>query len=132
MSIRKILAVTASVAAMYALSAPAQTNNPTNFQRLSFTATVRGVNAVRNRVDARRISERDIIRDFVGPFTEREVRGYVLVYNTATERLQVIELTNSTVGANVVDFGGGVSISDERTRERLTFVFLPNGTNSPF
>jgi hypothetical protein len=95
-----------------------------------FGATCTSLHPAGSRLVVTTINERNIIAQAVGlPIRHRGLlRDFRLVYNTASDALQVVD-TNGSPIVDVVHFGGGAAISGTNSAERLTFMFFPGQTN---
>lgn len=69
---------------------------------------------------------REIIRQVASDLGITNRTGMRLVYNRTADAVEVVRGTNNTVLATPMTFGGGVSLSktNDRVRERLSFVFV--------
>src|SRR4051794_11019975 len=79
------------------------------------------------------LTDRDIISQAVGGSTgtgtNSVTRNFALVYNPTSDSLQVVN-SAGTVISDVIQFQGGAFTSDSKQSVRLTFMFLPNETDS--
>jgi len=125
MKIRTTLAVAVAAASLHSFVAPAQ-----NLFRVTFQASYTSLNGGGSRLTTANITEKDIIANATGATGAQHLpRGFALAYNTAADSLQVVD-TNGNVVADVINFAGGASVSDGKSRDRLTFMFVPGLTNA--
>jgi hypothetical protein len=131
MKIRIILAVAVAVASLQSLAARAQAT--TNLFRVSFKASCSALNGA-GKVTTTSLTDEDIIANATGVTRSSKSHshsepGFALAYNTAADSLQVVD-ANGNLVADVINFGGGVSVSDSRQRDRFTFMFVPSLTDA--
>jgi putative membrane protein len=129
MKISKTLAVIVTAAALNSLNLPAQVSTQ-ELYNVNFRAVCRpSDNSNRH---ASRMNNRDLIEQCVGDgFTARELRrNYALVYNPATDSLQVVNRADGSFVCDALIFQGGNSVATDNRLTRLTFVFSPNQTDS--
>jgi hypothetical protein len=98
--------------------------------RVSFAAVCQAFDSTRGRVVPRRLTEKNIIAQAVGgsPADQTLLQNFALAYNAAEDSLQVVD-TNLQPVVDVIHFGGGAAIADNRQVVRFTFLFFPGQTN---
>jgi hypothetical protein len=115
-----------------AVLAQGSTNNPSTQEvfRVQFSATCQSLDSTRGRIVTTRLTDRNIIAQALGTnLKDGSVnRNFALAYNAAEDSLQVVN-SNLQPVVDVVHFGGGAAIADNRQIDRFAFMFLPGQTN---
>jgi len=92
--------------------------------QLRFRGTCRLLNSI-GRLDTTRITEQDLIASSVGAGALL-TNDFVLVYNATSNNVQVVKASDGSFVSDVFQFQGGITNTDGRRLERLTFIFAPN------
>jgi len=103
----------------------AQTNDLFQF---SFHGRCQSLND-QGRLATTRIEEQDLIARCVGTNAVDPTgtnSSFALVYNAGSNSVQVVNATNGAFVCDVFEFQGGISNTDGRRLERMTFVFAPD------
>lgn len=129
MKISKTLAVLITAAALNSLGVQAQVSTQ-ELYNVNFRAVCRPSDNSNRR--ASRMTDRDLIEQCVGDgFSARELRrNYALVYNPASDSLQVVNRADGSLVCDALIFQGGNSVQTGNRLTRLTFVFSPNQTDA--
>lgn len=79
-----------------------------------------------------KMNESDLIKQYVGAgFTAKELKhNYALVYNPATDSIQVVNSIDGSLVSDVFLFEGGTNAVAGNQLTRFTFVFAPNVSNA--
>ncbi len=133
-----IMMIALAAASLPGSAALAEGTNSTNatqdvFQ-VRFSATCQSFDSARGRIVTSRITERNIIAQALGtnPSDRGVNRNFALAYNAAQDSLQVVN-SNLQAVVDVIHFGGGAALADNRRLDRFTFrftfLFFPGQTN---
>jgi len=126
MKMRKTIAALAAVATLSAIAVPAQ-----DLFVVKFNATGTPGNDGKGTV---KITQKNLIEQCVGTgFSDKEIKNnFALVYNSATDTIQVVNQADGSVVCDVFQFQGGtVTTANSGNNNndklvRLTFVFIPD------
>lgn len=120
MKIKTTVFIAVVAASLQALPAPAQ-----DIFKVNFVASCNSSNASRGRITTTTINDRDILANFGAT----SAKGLQIVYNTSADSLQIAD-SSGNILADVMEFGGGVSVADSHQRDRFTFIFFPGISNA--
>jgi len=119
MQITKFLMALVAAACIQAQMGEAQ-----DLFQLRFRGTCRLLNAF-GRLGTTHITEQDLIASSVGTGALL-TNDFVLVYNATSNKVQVVNASDGSFVSDVFEFQGGITNTDGRRLERLTFMFAPN------
>ncbi|GEM_PF-1560420 len=124
MKIQKTFATLAAALALNALTLPAQVSTQ-ELYTVKFRATCTPSDTGKGK--GSKMTERDLIQELVGTgFTQKELkRNYALVYNPASDSLQVVSRTDGSLIGDVLIFDGGTNAIGGSQLSRFAFVFSP-------
>jgi hypothetical protein len=101
-----------------------QTTHAQELYQLRFRATSRLLTG--GRLGNTRLTEQDLINRCVGATATATNSDFILVYNASSNSVQVVHASNGAFVCDVFELQGGVSNTDGRRQERLTFMFVPD------
>jgi hypothetical protein len=119
MKIVKTIAALLAVTALNTIAVQAQTGN-------LFRAQV-NLTCKPPQNGKTRMNNQDFIRQCVGDgFTKQEInQNFTLVYNVATDSIEVVNNSDGSLVCEVFQFQGGTNVIGNSQLNRLTFVFVP-------
>jgi putative membrane protein len=123
MKIQKTMALVITSAALIASAVQAQVSTQELYS-VKFRATATAGDNQGKRI---KITDRELIREAVGTnISNRDVkRNYELVYNPATDSIQVVTEADGSLVSDVFIFQGGTNVIVGESLQRFTFVFSP-------
>jgi hypothetical protein len=110
------------------LAVPALTHADELF-RLTFSGTAHFLNE-RDNIAGTRLTATHLMARCVGTNNLGTNHPYLLVYNTTSDRIQVVNSTNGAIMCDVLELQTAYANINDHRSERLAFVFVPEQTNS--
>lgn len=125
MKIQTMIATLAAAAVLNTLTLPAQVSTQ-ELYTVKFRATCTPSDNANGR--GSKMTDRELIEECVGTGLSRKElkRNYALVYNPATDSLQVVSRSDGSLVCEALIFEGGTNAVSGDRLSRFTFVFSPN------